>query len=357
MTPSSDLAGWTPIHVEMGQGKPKVEWCRLGGVRFSDPFFEQTIARGLRNPARLLFQRETSIDVLESIEDVIDGLRPSGFIFHMSRCGSTLVAQMLAALPHSIVISEAPPIDQVLSSHLRLEVTAEKRITWLRGLVVALTQRHSAQEQHSFIKFDSWHILELPLIRTAFPDVPWIFLYRDPVEVMVSQTKLRGMQMIPGRVDPRIFGLDSAAALQLPIDVYGAQVLARICDAGLHYAASHGGRVVNFSQLPGALIDTIGQLFGLTFTNEDLTRLRTAADANAKNPVLPHQADVAKKQREATPALRQLVSGMLGDRYAALEALRATQEKSAGTSANRASLVPSSLGNAGVLRVREQQFA
>ena len=32
----------------------------------------------------------------------------------MSRCGSTLVSQMLAALPQNIVISEAAPIDAVV---------------------------------------------------------------------------------------------------------------------------------------------------------------------------------------------------------------------------------------------------
>ena len=27
---------------------------------------------------------------------------------------------------------------------------------------------------------------QLPLFRAAFPKTPWIFIYRDPVEVMVS---------------------------------------------------------------------------------------------------------------------------------------------------------------------------
>ena len=36
------------------------------------------------------------------------GIDPTGFIFHLARCGSTLVSQMLAALPEHIVLSEAP---------------------------------------------------------------------------------------------------------------------------------------------------------------------------------------------------------------------------------------------------------
>ena len=40
-----------------------------------------------------------------------DSLRPDGLIFHMSRCGSTLVSQMIAALPNMVAISEARPLD------------------------------------------------------------------------------------------------------------------------------------------------------------------------------------------------------------------------------------------------------
>jgi hypothetical protein len=36
---------------------------------------------------------------------------PDGFVFHMSRCGSTLVAQMLAVVPDHVVVSEAEPLD------------------------------------------------------------------------------------------------------------------------------------------------------------------------------------------------------------------------------------------------------
>src|SRR5678816_558328 len=104
-------------------------------------------------------------------------------IFHMSRCGSTLVAQMLAALERNIVISEARPIDQVLGA----KVDEERRIAWLRWIVNALAQRRRPAEEFFFIKLDAWHVLHLPLIQRAFPNTPWVFLYRDPIEVMVSQ--------------------------------------------------------------------------------------------------------------------------------------------------------------------------
>lgn len=39
-------------------------------------------------------------------------LEPTGFIFHMSRCGSTLTANLLGASPYNLVYSESkPPVD------------------------------------------------------------------------------------------------------------------------------------------------------------------------------------------------------------------------------------------------------
>jgi len=323
---SSDLAGWTPINLRWQAGHPIVDWCRLGEARFTDPFFEQTIARALHNPARFLFRRETPLAALDEFHLRPPGVPPSGFIFHLSRCGSTLISQLLAALPQNIVISEAPPLDQVLSVHRRDPgVTRERRIAWFRGMVGAFGQRRDGAERHLFIKLDSWHTLELPLIREAFPDVPWIFLYRDPVEVMVSQHRQRGTQMIPGIVDPRLFDLDPAAVLQMPLDEYCARVLARIGMAAAMHAQLGHGQLVNFSQLPGVVWNSLGTFFGCSWTPADLDRMRSATQANAKNPSLPYADDTAEKQRGATDEIRRLAAVWLDGLYARLESLRLAQ--------------------------------
>src|SRR2546430_2644461 len=130
-------------------------------------------------------------------------VRPSGFIFHMSRCGSTLLTQMLAALAHNIVISEASPIDAVVRApHVRPALSDDQHALWLRWMIGALGQPRSGNERHYFIKLDCWHTLALPLFRRAFPDVPWGFLYRDPVEVLVSQLRMPGPQIIPRMLGP-----------------------------------------------------------------------------------------------------------------------------------------------------------
>lgn len=322
----ADLTGWTLVAIASRPAGAQVEWCRLGDARFTEPFFEQTISRALRDPARLLFRRQTPLAALEALQDDPTALPPRGFIFHLSRCGSTLAAQLLAALPQNLVISEAPPLDQLFVAHrLDSRLTPAQRIAQLRGLVRALGRPRHRDERHLFIKFDSWHALELPLILEAFPDVPWVFLYRDPVEIMVSQHRQRGSQMVPGLVDPQRFGLDPAFVAQMSLDEYCARVLARISvAAAMHVQLGHG-RLVNFTQLPAALWESLGDFFGVAWTPDDLEQMQRASLADAKTPSLAHTDDRAAKQREAGAEIHRLVETWLREPHEHLESLRLAQ--------------------------------
>jgi hypothetical protein len=321
---TGSLAGWTPIRLFWPEGQPHVDWCRLGTDRFIEPFFDQTIADALRTPARMLFRRTTSVEVLERMGEEQRGVPPKGFIFHLSRCGSTLVAQMLASLERNIVISEAPPLDQVVSAHWRdPRVTREQRIRWFRGMVNALGQKRRGAEEHFYIKFDCWHSLELPMILEAFPEVPWIFVYRDPVEVMVSHQRQRGSQMIPGVLDPRMFGIGAEELSGMSLDEYCARVLEAIGRAALENAGRGRGRLINFNQLPAEVWETLGEFFGREWSAVERESLYRASLVDAKRPSQPHVDDRGAKQREASEEVRRLAAQWMGGIYAQLEAARA----------------------------------
>src|SRR4051812_22673696 len=111
----TQLQYWIPIRLYRRDDEPTIDWCHFGERSFSDPFFSQTVERCLRSPFNLLFRHQTSIEVLEEVTAAYPGVPPTGFIFHVSRCGSTLVSQMLASLPRNIVISEASIIDSAIT--------------------------------------------------------------------------------------------------------------------------------------------------------------------------------------------------------------------------------------------------
>lgn len=329
LTPA-DLAEWTPLRLFSCEGKLLVDWCRLPAEPFADPFFEQTVGRAMGDPGRMLFRRETPLDTLMDFDRERPGLAPSGFIFHLSRCGSTLLAQMLAALPRSLVVSEAPPIDQVLQVAARVPgATRAQRLGWFRGMVNALGQRRRGDETRFFVKLDCWHTLALPFIREAFPEVPWAFLYRDPVEVLVSHRRRCGSQMVPGVLDPRLFGIELEELPALAFEDYGARVLARVCQAALQaQGETGGGRLANFTELPAAGWEELAEHFDLRLTDGERARMQAAAQRDAKNPAERHVDDRAAKQREATPELRRLAEQWLGPVYAGLEAARAASASS-----------------------------
>jgi len=114
-----------------------------------------------------------------SVPDII---HPTGFIFHESRVGSTLVANLLASDPKSMVFSEsAPPAAALL--HCK-NCALQKNIENFREIVSMMCR--STYHKRCFFKFQSITTTTMHIALQAFPDVPWVFLYRQPVETMMS---------------------------------------------------------------------------------------------------------------------------------------------------------------------------
>jgi hypothetical protein len=312
--------GWIPARVYWHQGQPLVDWCWLGELQLSAPFFEQTILQALSHPANLLFRRQTSMEALEDLAASRPGLSPAGFIFHMSRCGSTLLSQMLAALPQNVVLSEAGPIDSILRAHLKNEdITEAQRIRWLRVMVSALGRRRRPEQRHLFIKFDSWHTLFLPLIRLAFPTVPRLFLYREPIEVLVSQHNQRGPQMIPGVLEPALFGWDALVVQQMPFEDYGGCVLAKICEAALQGLAEGNEKLVDYRQLPAIVWPKLMEFLGISCRPDEVHQMVAVSRLNAKNPALSFEPDTLQKNQGASDELREIARRRLDAVYRKLE--------------------------------------
>lgn len=318
----AQLRGWMPIRLYWQQSRPLLDWCYMGTRRFTEPFFEQTLDECLRHPFNLLFRHQTPIEVLAELQEVEPGLHPTGFIFHMSRCGSTLVSQMLAALPQNIVISEAGTIDSVLrASFLHPNVTDEQQIAWLRWIVSALARRHDdVGANYLFIKFDSWHTLSMPLILRAFPGVPWIFVCRDPAEVIVSHLRHPSGRMLSGMAETHLLGLDMATIAGMPLEEYCALVLARICETALRHQTKSAGTIIDYRQLPEAVCSLLPDVFRVTYSESDLELMRRTSQLNAKAPAARFADDTAAKKRETTDAVRQSVDKWVGSLYEQLNA-------------------------------------
>lgn len=308
---------WLPTAVVQAAGGPMLEWMHFGGVALTEPFFEDSRQRARRRPLNRLIRHRTPLDSLAN--DVPHGARaPDGLIFHMSRCGSTLVAQMLATIPGSVVVSEAPVLDAVLHiAQTQTDLGETGRIAMLRAIVAALGRdRHDAPGPF-VIKLDSWHSLALPLLRRAFPDTPWLFLYRDPLAVMASQQRMRGLHMIDA-----VAALDDIAGdAPMPTELHMARVLARICDAALAHRALGGGLFVDYARLPVAVEHEILPHFGIAVDAQHGAAMRQAATRDAQTPALGFTRG-SSQTYAAGCTVRRATGTLLGGLYRRLDAVR-----------------------------------
>jgi hypothetical protein len=319
---------WLPVRSFWRDGELYLHWAHFGERRLRDPFFEGDARRCLSRPFNQFFRYVTPITALADRSRKYPGLSPSGFIFHMSRCGSTLVMQMLATLDRNIAISEAGPIDTVVRARgARPDLSTDEHVRLLNSLVGALAAPRF-EERDAFIKLDCWHTLALPLFRRAFPDVPWVFLYRDPVEVLVSQLAMPGTQMIPGMLGADLYGLGSDHDPRRPEDYY-ARVLAKVCEPVLRHASSGEALLINYEQLPEAMWTRILPHFGIAVSDSDRAAMMAATRHDAKAPHFEFAGDSQAKQRAATAAIRSAADRWLGGIYAQLETLRGVDARSA----------------------------
>ena len=181
------LRGLVPVEYELGSAYQDscILWSDLPPPRPQLPGDRRPILRSaLVQEARKRRRLVTEFNALCHLDGVFPEVKPSGFIFHVSRCGSTLLCNMLGVLEEVVVLNEPPQVSALLwAIHFG---EREQRVAWLRGVVRAMCQHDTPVQKHAVIKFTTWDLFYAPIIREAFPEVPLMFLIRDPVEVVVS---------------------------------------------------------------------------------------------------------------------------------------------------------------------------
>ncbi|MGE5467320.1 MAG: hypothetical protein ACM3Y9_07850 [Ignavibacteria bacterium] len=292
------LRGWFPVAV--ATDPPGLWWRFLGDLRFEAPFFRET----LRQTQLERLCCRTSFDALDELGEALE---PTALIFHVSRCGSTLLSQLLALLPQCAVISEPPVIDSFLRFHAAAAGGAERT---LRGLVAALGQKRFPQEQRLFVKLDSWHIHELSLFRRAFPRTPFIFVYREPAAVMASHRRQRGPQMVPGVVTPARLGIGALRAAAGDLDAYCAQVLEGFMSAAL--ASADDLVLLDYRELPEVVWARLLKDFSLDCDAAQMDVLEARARRHSKDPARGFAGDPPSSPATADLAAADRLYAELG---------------------------------------------
>lgn len=281
-----DVADWMPWRLSPGPDGPVVEWVHTAGVSFDDPFFDQTLQRALRHPFRLLFGARTRLGDIAADTARAPALPVAGVVLHLSRCGSTLVAQVLDALPRLLVLSEPGAVDAALRLAAAAHPLPDRSVVGpahVRGVIDALARARHADHAACVLKLDAWAVIDLPVLRAALPGVPWVFVHRDGAAVLASHHLSRGAHVLPGVMPSPWPTWDPGLPPGLDPDEHAARVLAAIGRAALDHAGPDG-LFVDHADLPGAVADVIAPHFGLTIDAADRTAMAEAGRRDAKYP-------------------------------------------------------------------------
>lgn len=296
---SAPPAGWIPISLFERGGNWKIEWVHSLFAPLSDPFFDDTVRKIARHPANLLLRCSTPA---EAVLEFAQQQKPDVLIFHISRCGSTLVARMLGALEEARVLAEPPVFDAALQLYLRGVFDA----SLVTGVAGALTRTPEGSARRCALKLDPWHCLVFDQVAELFPGAHKVLLFRDPIEVLVSHRDLPGMQVLKGAVPYDTFGL--SGAMEVAADEFASWAISAITKAALAAADSPELLIVDFAELPQAFTDHILPHCEVVADAAELARIAQVAGIHSKRPGMTFESDSQLRQEQAGAELRTLAA-------------------------------------------------
>ena len=292
------------------QGYPLRATCSGSGLElelglvpaseFCDPFCDETIARcGPPATARWFIPREE----LPGTAALFVCGAPKGLIFHVARCGSTLVANALKQLDTVTVYSEPRAINDILIPPSCWDCS--ETVSALR-IVAGLLRQHAQDD--IIIKLRSWNILFASLIARAFPSTPWVFLVRDPLEVAVSVLR-KPPTWLRARVGPSNPFAPFVHPRAVSTEEYVAGMFAAFCHS-ISRVNSDEGIVLRYDDLPEAISQRVISHFGLWTRAEELQRVARSTRYYSKQTqgiACVFRGDSTEKKVAATPSLRAAV--------------------------------------------------
>ncbi|WP_197429038.1 hypothetical protein [Phnomibacter ginsenosidimutans] len=143
----------------------QLSWLFTQQHRFTEPFFDDSIAVC----KRLFAENKATNKPLTGIEVLLQptpmpAAKTSVIVHHVSRCGSTLIAQLMALNEQMIVLSEVPVLDDVLQL-----LPEQEKPVYFNAALQWLSQCRIGTEQQVLVKADAWQLFQHEHIKRVAP--------------------------------------------------------------------------------------------------------------------------------------------------------------------------------------------
>jgi hypothetical protein len=289
---------WLPVRAALHPTGLYFALRQIDPEELQDAFMQETITR---IPAPETIVHITKDDIGKAASDTA----PAGLIFHVARCGSTLISQLLKKHDNLVVYAEPLPVNEILLPPHKWP--RHELVAALRSLGVALA-RHARKPY--VLKFSSWNTLFCDILAEAFPDSPWVLSLRDPVEVGVSLLSQPPGWLRDSKGPTSQFSrfVDPDGTSRSPED-YVARLYGAFCQATARLDPRRG-KLVPYEALPAAVWEIVAPHFSLSIDDQQRQRMAKAARTYVKAPLgkaMEFARDDAMKQAAASAGLRQAV--------------------------------------------------
>lgn len=290
----SHLTNWIPHRLSISENEEwLLHWLDLEDRQIMEPFFDETIniCNCRRRDKKRLPSVSTMDFLVEALASGIPHLSPTAFVFHVSRCGSTLLSQAFSLDTENIIIAEAPLLDEILRASEKKESTEQERQQWFMAAVALMGQLRNGNESAYIIKLDSWHLHFYEALRSWYPDTPFYFLSRRPDEVLASHEKRAGIHTVPGLVNKQLLKIDPDFQYGGNLSRFTADVLKgfyhKTC---LIQQLQHPKNAfADYGEGVSTIIDRFSRFSNIPIRNQE--QLHNRLNYHSKSNIMPYQKD------------------------------------------------------------------
>lgn len=297
--PARSALGPTGLHLAL---------VDIPAEELTDPFLHETIKR-LPRPQSIVHTPTAELGHAPTTA------APAGLIFHVSRCGSTLVSQLLKQHDNLVVYTEPLAVNELLvAPHAG---SRSDRAAALR----TLGAQFAAHAQRPYVlKLSSWNLFYGHVLLEAFPQTPWVVCVREPLEVCVSLQQSQPSWLREGNAALFADAFD-AATMKGPTEQRIGRFFAAFCESASHLDRTRG-LLIDYEALPSVVMDRLAPHFKLPLSATARQRMIDTAQLNSKSKPGDHTRfapDAQRKRAAASDTLRQAVDSIARPAYQSLK--------------------------------------
>lgn len=310
----SDQPGKSWLPADVDSQISTVRWIQADSSP-TGPFFDDWIS-GLRSKSPTPREVETEMSHLSRVVEHLPSKVPRGIIFHLSRCGSTLVGQALDVADNVMVLREAACIAKVM------EVARSPSQYWSRigleslsNLITVFASSCGLPAKRVVVKTGFCAIPCLSAIRVLWPSVPCLFIAREPVAVVVSNVERRAKFWADWYTKPELCPLGMPPCELLGVGRFHefcAWTIGRMCEEALA-CLDRNCLLLDYGEISPEVVLRVANYFDLYVPGERHSLLSAIFARDAKHPERPFREDTKLKRRAASHSIVEAV-----ERWAAL---------------------------------------